>query len=143
MRKPKPTDHDWPGPEYTISSSALVIHRRKAREGLTTLSRAERQTYGLAVETAVRAAQAAQCRRHCEPGHNSPSASGTWHNTGEAIHKAVAAQQRAALLAYPSQVRKSRTDAEWLAMYDAAMEAKRRREAAAAVSAYGKELIFI
>lgn len=115
------TEH---GPTYAISSAALVKHRTKAREGLAALSRDERQTYGLAVETAIRAAQAAQCRRHGEPDHRSPSASGTWHNDGAAIHKAVAAQQRTALLAYPSQVRKARSPDEWQRLYDAAMTAK-------------------
>jgi hypothetical protein len=117
------------GPEYDVESAALKKARKAAREGLTSLSKAERQAYGTAVSDAVRASQRAGLRRAGETMPNPNCASRTAHNTGEAIHNAVRAQQRAALLACPSQIRKARKPAEWQAMYDAAMQEKRAREA--------------
>jgi hypothetical protein len=123
--KPGKTRMSDPNPVYNVNSTALGRHRRKAREGLGTLSRAERVAYADAVESAVRASQAASLNRLtplCKP----LCASGTWHSCGKAIHAAVKARQRAALLAYPSQVRKARTDAQWLALYAQAMNEKRQ-----------------
>jgi hypothetical protein len=119
---PRPDD---PTPIYNLNSAALAKHRRKAKEGLGTLSRTERVAYADAVESAVRASQAAQLRSHGETMPRPNCASGTTHSCGKAIHTAVAAQQRAALLAYPAQVRKARTDAQWREMYDNAMAEKR------------------
>jgi hypothetical protein len=121
-----PRPDDDPTPVYNVNSAALGRHRHKAKEGLGTLSRAERVAYADAVETAVRASQAAQLRSHGETMPRPNCASGTAHSCGKAIHAAVAAQQRAALLACPSQIRKARTDAQWLELYAQAMAEKRQ-----------------
>lgn len=62
-------------------------------------------------------------KRHGEVMPASNSASGTWHTTGEDIHKAVQAQHRAALAACPGQIRRARTAHQWESMYVAAMPA--------------------
>ena len=116
------------GPVYP-ELAGMAKHRKAARNGLAAMSRAERQAYGLAVETAIRAKQRAELQREL-PTHNVSCASGTNHNTGAAIHKAMQAKQRAALLAAPSAERRARKPAEWRRLYDAAMADKRAREAA-------------
>jgi hypothetical protein len=117
------------GPEYDVESAALKKARKAAREGLLSLSKTERQAYGTAVSDAVRASQRASLRRAGKPVGNPNCASRTAHNTGEAIHNAVRAQHRAALLACPARIRKARTADQWQAMYDAAMQEKRARDA--------------
>ena len=57
------------------------------------------------------------------------------HNTGEAIHDAIRQQQRRALAAYPSYVRRNRTAVEWRDMYERAMAEKRAAAALAAKEA--------
>lgn len=114
------------GPVYDIDSAALRKCRRKP---LKAMSRAERDAYASAIETAVLAAQRASLRRAGNPLPSPNCASGTAHNTGEAIHKAVRAQHRAALLACPSQERRARTPEKWREMYDAAMAEMRGRGA--------------
>lgn len=109
------------GPDYTISSPALVKHRRKAGEGLASLPRAERQAYGAAVEAAVLAAQRRQLATAGEVMPRPRCASGTWHNDGAAIHDAVRDQQRRSLLACASQIRRARTPEQWERMYREAM----------------------
>jgi hypothetical protein len=115
------------GPVYP-DLPAVNKHRKAARDGLALMSRDARQAYGLAVETAIRAKQRAELQREL-PSHNVSCASGTNHNDGAAIHKAMQAKQRAALLAAPAQERRARKPAVWQAMYDAAMADKRKREA--------------
>ena len=116
------------GPEYP-TLAGLDKHRKAARNGLQAMTREARQAYGLAVETAIRAKQRAELQR-VYTSHNCNCASGTNHNTGAAIHKAMQAKQRAALLAAPSAERRARKPAEWRRLYDAAMADKRAREAA-------------
>jgi hypothetical protein len=92
-----------------------------------------RQAYGAAVEAAVLAKQRSAGMRATPPMPAATCASGTWHTTGEAIHKAVQAQQRAALAAYPAKVRRERLprwnpetgehEHKWLELYKAAMPA--------------------
>jgi hypothetical protein len=54
-------------------------------------------------------------------------ASGTWHNNADgSISEAIAARQRAALLACPDKIRAARTDEELRAAYAAAMHEKHR-----------------
>ena len=117
------------GPEYNIDSAALKKFRHRARKGLATLSRVDRQAYGAAIEAAVLSAQRMALRRAAPSMPRPNCASGTLHNTGEAIIKAIREQQRAALLACPSQERRARTPEKWREMYDAAMAEKRKREA--------------
>jgi|SRR6186713_2986615 hypothetical protein len=116
------------GPIYP-DLPACKKHRKAASNGLAAMTREARQAYGLAVETAIRAKQRSELQREL-PTHNVSCASGTNHNTGAAIHKAMQAKQRAALLAAPSAERRARKPAVWQAMYDAAMADKRAREAA-------------
>ena len=108
-------------PAYNLESAALKKHRRAARGGLSTLDKVFRQEYGAAVEKAVLAKQAAQCKRHGETMPAATCASGTWHTTGAAIDRAVKTQQRADLAAYPSKVRRERTPDKWASMYMDAM----------------------
>jgi hypothetical protein len=113
------------GPQYNIDSATLKKFRSTFREGLSSLSRDERQAYGAAVETAVRAAQRSALRRAGCAIPNPNCASGTAHNTGEAIHEAIRERQRNAILAGPSKIRRARKPHEWQAMYEAAMAEKR------------------
>ena len=116
------------GPEYNIDGAALKKFRFRARKGLATVSKTERREYGAAVEAAVLAAQRAALRRAGVSLPTPRCASGTTHNTGAAIDKAIRDQQRAALLAFPSQVRRARSPHEWRSKYDEAIAAKRKRE---------------
>jgi hypothetical protein len=118
------------GPEYNIESASLKKHRAKARAGLSSLSRAERQAYGAAVEAAVLASQRAALRRAGESMPRPNCASGTAHSDGAAIIKAIREQQHNALLACPSKIRRARSPYEWQQMYEAAMAEKRKRQQA-------------
>ena len=114
------------GPDYPALGATVAKWRSRAREGLQSLAREERQAYGAAVERAILALQRAEANRGLPP--ISPKvrcASGTPHNTGEAIHNAIREQQARALATYPSYVRRKRTPVEWRDMYRAAMAEKR------------------
>ena len=117
------------GPEYNIDSAALKKFRHSARKGLATLSRADRLAYAAAIEAAVLSAQRLALRRAAPSMPRPNCASGTLHNTGEAIERAIREQHRAALLACPSQERRARSPLKWQEMYDAAMADKCQREA--------------
>jgi hypothetical protein len=124
------SDH---GPEYNIDSAALKKFRHRASKGLAILSRADRAAYAAAIEAAVLSAQRLALRRAAVSLPRPNCASGTTHSTGEAIHKAIREQHRAALLACPSQERRARSPQQWQEMYDAAMAEKREREAVSIV----------
>ncbi len=111
------------GPIYNVNGASLVSHRRKAKHGLAQLTQAERRAYGEAVEKAILANQRQALQREL-PSHNCNCASGTNHNSGEAIHKAMQEKQRAALLACPSQERRKRPDHVVKALYEDAMARK-------------------
>jgi hypothetical protein len=88
------------------------------------MDKASRVAYALAVEKAVRAKQRAEHARAFTPP--SPNcASGTFHNNGEDIGRAVAAQNRTRANAAARRDRSKRTPRQWQAMYDAAMQEKR------------------
>ena len=73
------------GPDYPTLGATVAKWRWRAREGLQSLAREERQAYGAAVERAILALQRAEANRGLPP--ISPKvhcASGTPHNTGEA-----------------------------------------------------------
>jgi hypothetical protein len=115
------------GPTYNIESAKLKTFRAKARRGAP-----YDPAYADAIERAVLA------RQRIEAGIGLPAvkpkchcASGTAHNDGRDIHKAVRAQQAAALAACPGQERRARTDAQWRTKYAAAMADKAKRRAAA------------
>jgi hypothetical protein len=118
------------GPEYNIDSATLKKFRHRARNGLAKMSRADRLAYATAIEAAVLSAQRVALRRATPSMPRPNCASGTPHNTGEAIHKAVREQHRAALAACASQERRARTPEKWREMYDAAMAEMRKRETA-------------
>jgi len=118
------TEH---GPEYNVASPALAKHRRLAREGLQHMTREQRVAYADAVVTAVLAMQRREARRDLPAMPRPRCASGTWHSDGSAIHEAIREQQRRALAACASQVRRARSDVEWATMYEAAMQDKARR----------------
>lgn len=122
MSKQRRYQADASGPDYPPLGAVVAKWRWRAREGLRSLTREERQAYGEAVERAILALQRA------EANHGSPPinprvncASGTAHTTGEAIHQAIREQQARALAAYPSYVRRNRSPHIWQQMYEAAM----------------------
>ncbi len=124
------------GADYPTLGATVAKWRWRAREGLQSLTHEERQAYGEAVERAILALQRAEADRGLPP--ISPKvhcASGTLHNTGEAIHSAIREQQARTLAAYPSHVRRKRTAIEWGDMYKAAMAEKRAAAALAAKEA--------
>jgi hypothetical protein len=115
------------GPAYNIDSAALKKFRREARDGLTSLSRDDRQAYAAAIVVAVLAAQRSTLRGAAYSMPAPRCASGTTHTTGKAIVKAIRQRQRAALLACPDQIRAARKPHEWQKLYDEAMREKRAR----------------
>lgn len=118
------------GPRYPVSLGAEVGRfRARAKRGLSALTPEERQAYGAAVERGILALQRTEAQAGLPPvTPRCQCASGTFHTTGEAIHKAVREQQARALAAYPGLVRRRRTDAQWREMYCEAMAEKRARE---------------
>jgi hypothetical protein len=107
------------GPEYPRELGKDVANFRKlARHGLGELSRMSRRGYGNAVLAAIRAKQRQELQREL-PSHNVGCPSGTNHNNGRDILKAVAAQNRAACLA-----KGDFDQAEANAKYEEAMKAK-------------------
>lgn len=73
--------------------------------------------YGLAVLEAIR------CKQRQELQSSRPhGVTGAIRNTSKDILRAIANRQAAALLAYPGQVRRKRTEAEWRKLYDEAMK---------------------
>ena len=124
------------GPDYPLLGASVAKWRARARDGLKALSREERRTYGEAVDRAILALQRSEANRGLSPMKpRVHCASGTLHNTGEAIHNAIREQQARALAAYPSYVRRHRTDVEWRQMYEAAMTEKRSAAALGAKEA--------
>ena len=122
------TDREWPN-YPKLASAKLAKYRYAARKGLRLLSLDERRAYGDAVEQAILALQRSEANTglpavtpkvHC--------ASGTAHNTGEAIHKALREQQATALRNCPSTERRRRKPETWRSMYAEAMKEKRERQ---------------
>lgn len=132
-------EEDLHNPRYDIGSAQLTKFRGVANRagGVMALERFYRVQYANAVEQAVLASQRASLAPKREAVFKAGCASGTFHNDGETIGKAVVAQHRAALSAYPAQERRARTPNQWQAMYDEAMADKRRREASVAAIIYG------
>jgi len=120
------------GPAYNVDSAALRKFRGLARGGLETLATQERRAYGAAVEAAILSAQRAALRRQTHPEKVCSCASGTNHNDGAAIEKAIRAQHRASLQELVAAERSNRTPEEWKEMYEQAMKEKRERQAQAA-----------
>lgn len=118
------------GPTYPDLGASVMKHRRIcAKAGsIAMMNPEDRYAYGDAVEKSIRAKQRAELQRVL-PGRNVHCASGTNHNNGEDIDRAIKQQHRAAIMAAPSQIRRARTDEEWRDMYERAMEQKRKREA--------------
>jgi hypothetical protein len=113
------------GPDYPSLGATVAKWRWRACDGLQSLTREERRAYGEAVERAILALQRSEANQGFSPiTPKCRCASGTAHNTGEAIHEAIREQQRAAILAAPAQIRRARSDVEWQQMYEAAMAEK-------------------
>jgi hypothetical protein len=110
----------------------LAKYRWLAREGLATLTKEERHAYGAAVEQATLAKQRSELLASLGRPANPKArcASGTPFPNGADIHEAIRQQQRNALRAAPSQIRRKRTDAEWRQLYEQAMTAKAAAAAA-------------
>ena len=96
------------GPNYPALPAANKFRKMAANAGaVSAMDRTIRRAYGEAVETAIKALQRSELQREL-PTHNCHCASGTNHNSGAAIHKAMQAKQRAALAACPSQERRAK-----------------------------------
>lgn len=113
-------------PPYVVTSAALSKYRWLARQGLAALTKEERRAYGSAVEQAILAKQRSELLASLgRPANPKPRcASGTGFSNGADIHEAIKQQQRHALFAAPSQIRRRRTGAEWRQLYNEAMAAK-------------------
>lgn len=113
------------GPLYPDLGSGVAKYRRMAvgAGGLMAMDKAMRNSYGEAVEKAIRAKQRSELQREL-PSHPVHCASGTNHSDGGAIHEAIRRRQRAALLACPAQYRRDRPDHVWREMYEEAMAEK-------------------
>jgi hypothetical protein len=114
------------GPLYPDLGATIAKSRHKAR-----IDPSHRQAHGEAVLAAIRAKQRSELQREL-PSRAPNCASGTAHNTGEAILKAIRAQHVARLQAAINADRRRRTDAEIIAEYEFVMEQKRRAERIAA-----------
>lgn len=120
------------GPDYDLDSAALKKFRAVANRngGVMKLEQFARRAHAEAVEKAVRAKHRSFLAQGSEPKATPRCASGTWHNTGQAIHDAIRAQQHGDLMRCASQIRRAREPSVWRSMYAAAMLEKRDREAA-------------
>lgn len=115
------------GPIYPDLPSVKKFRKMAASAGsVAAMDKAFRHAYGEAVEAAIKAKQRSELQREL-PTHNCHCASGTNHNSGAAIHKAMQRKHRAALVACPGQERRARKPEVWHAMYDEAMAEKRKR----------------
>jgi hypothetical protein len=103
------------GPVYNVEGAGLKKFRKAGIIG---------KAYGEAVLEAVRVAQ----RKALKGGDGPPPPR---PREGRAILEEIAAQHKAALAAAPARERRARKPQVWRAMYEAAMAAKRQREAAA------------
>ncbi len=112
-------------PVYYDLGAGVVKFRRLANKfgSIAEMPKSDRRAYAEVVEKAIRAKQRAALVREL-PSFKPNCASGTAHTTGEAIHNAVREQQRTALLAAPSAIRKARSKSEWRSMYAKAMQEK-------------------
>lgn len=84
--------------------------------------------YADAIHEAVKALQMRELLGEGTAMRMPNSASGTFHNDGAAIHKAMRAKQHAALIACPDAIRAKRKDVDLILQYEAAMAEKRKRE---------------
>jgi hypothetical protein len=85
------------GPEYPVTLGKDVLNFRKLADktGFAEFSLMTRRGYGNAVLAAIREKQKGELRRAAVPVGKPNCASGTFHQTGAAILKAVAAANRA------------------------------------------------
>lgn len=83
------------GPNYPALPH-LAHHRRSAKQAgaVASMPKDQQDTYGLAVLESILSMQRAELNRMLTPSRRCPCASGTWHQTGEAILKAVNQQNR-------------------------------------------------
>lgn len=124
------------GPVYDVDGAGLHKFRRASRRGLKHLAPEDRRAYGEAVERAILAKQRSRLRSFTPPDLRPSCASGTWHTTGADIDAAIKAQQGAALLNCPGQIRRSRSPDEWRRLYDEAMHNRAARRSRAAKKAW-------
>jgi hypothetical protein len=87
------------GPEYpNLASNDVKLFRAQGRLGLDNLSPMGRRGYGNAVLSAIRSLQAQGLKRAAPPEGKPNCASGTFHQTGADILKAVATSNRSKCL---------------------------------------------
>jgi hypothetical protein len=116
------------GPIYPDLGRTVAKFRRKAKDGLKHLSVFEREAYGDAVSERIRALQKNELASVLAVRtFRSNSASGTFANSGEAVHAAVREQQRKELDAYPSYIRRNRDPQKVREEYEAVIAEKRAR----------------
>jgi hypothetical protein len=110
------------GPVFDVNGAGLARWRKSTRDGLGSITRAERRAYGQAVEDAVLAMQARQfIREACEANTRPNCASGSWDEfPGDAVRR----QQAAALAACPAKERAARSPHEWESAYCEAMRTR-------------------
>ena len=110
------------GPVYPALPSVAKFRKQAATHGHDEFFR---DAYGAAVHAAIRTLQRQELMRAGinRAEHKCNCASGTNHNDGAAILKAVAAQNRAAACRHTD----TRTDKQIRDAYEAAMAAKRAR----------------
>lgn len=118
----------WPvlepfGPIYPDLGLAVARHRRQFRMPLKISPPAMRRAYGEAVLAAIRAKQRQSLQREL-PSHQCMCPSGTFHNTGEAILAAIAAQHRNTPFVFMAKQLERRMEKQ-TEKYEEAMAAKR------------------
>jgi hypothetical protein len=114
------------GPNYPRElGTKIASFRRLARRGLDKLTPEQRRAYGNAVHAAF-LSRTRSIAKHVEPKGSALCASRTYHSDGNKIAAAIRQQHRSAALAWPAQIRRARSDAEWRDMYRAAMKEKRK-----------------
>jgi len=117
---------DIGNPPYPDLGTTVAKLRRKAETVCIVHRAVARREHGLAVLAAITGKNAKLCQRELRE-HRPDCASGTSHSCGKAILKAVRQQNWSNI--NPDTIRAKRTIAEIESAYEAAMAAKRKREA--------------
>lgn len=115
------------GPEYRSLGTGVQRYRRMARAAgsVATMDAELRREYGAVVCAAILKQQRSELQREL-PSHNVDCPSGTNHNDGAKIIKAVRNRMRGQLLRCPSRIA-GLDDDKVKELYEEAMKAKRER----------------
>ncbi len=111
-------DNDEEGnPQYPDLGEGVAKLRRKVRGSIYDIPREQRVAYADAIERAIRAKQ-----RSALQGAFGAVPTANYGDVGDRIRAA----HRASLAAYAGKVRRARKHHEWMALYEEAMEEKRK-----------------